>query len=121
MIFFYEMRDRSDGTCLSLSGEIDLSVREELRGVLDGAIAASPGITNLDLRDLTLLDCSGIGVFVHAHVVARQRGSTLTVSRPQGVVLRLLDLSGVSALLTHDHETGWPPSGAARGADSLDH
>jgi hypothetical protein len=40
MIFFHQVRG-PDGVRVVLSGEIDLSVREELRSVLAGVVAAS--------------------------------------------------------------------------------
>jgi len=100
MIVFHQVRHGSDGECLALSGEIDISVREDLRGVLDRVVAASTGVTDLDLHDLTFLDCSGIGEFVRAYNEAQRRGHTLTVSRPRGVVRRVLELTGVLVLLT---------------------
>jgi anti-anti-sigma factor len=102
MIFFHQIRDGDAGVCLVLSGEIDLSVREELRSVLAGVVAASADGSDLDLYDLTFLDCSGIGEFIRACTDAHGRGHSLTVSRPRGIVLQTLELTGVLPVLTGD-------------------
>lgn len=102
MMLVHQVRGGPAGVRLVLSGEIDLYVREELRGVLAGVVAASPGATDLDLQDVTFLDCSGIGEFIRAYTDAHGRGHTLTVSRPRGIVRRVLDLTGVLEVLTLD-------------------
>jgi anti-anti-sigma factor len=102
MIFFHQVRGGPAGVRLMLSGEIDLSVREELRSVLAGVVAASPDATDVDLHDVTFLDCCGIGEFIRAYLDAHGRGHTLTVSRPRGIVRRALELTDVLAVLTLD-------------------
>jgi anti-anti-sigma factor len=103
MIFSHQVRDGSDAMRLVLSGEIDLSVREELRSVLAGVVTAFPGATDVDLHEVTFLDCSGIGEFIRAYIEAHGRGHTLTVSRPRGNVRRILELSDVLAVLAPEH------------------
>jgi anti-sigma B factor antagonist len=102
MILVYKVRNGSDRMRVVLSGDIDLAVREELRIVLAGVVAASAGVTELDLHGVTFLDCSGIGEFVRAYTEAQRRGHTLTASRPRGIVRRILELTGVLAILTPD-------------------
>ncbi|MFC4999446.1 STAS domain-containing protein [Dactylosporangium cerinum] len=120
MVFSYQVFGSPDDVGLALSGEIDLSVRDELRSVVDTVIAAAPGVTNLDLHDLTFLDCSGIGVFVRAYNGAQRHGHTLTISRPHGIVRRVLELTGVLALLTPGDETGGPQPAATPAAQPSD-
>jgi anti-anti-sigma factor len=86
-----------------LSGDIDLSVREELRSVLAGVVTASPGATEVDLHEVTFLDCCGVGEFIRAYIEAQGRGHTLTVSRPRGTVRRILELGDVLAVLAPEH------------------
>jgi anti-anti-sigma factor len=102
MICCLEVSGGADGVRLVLSGEIDLSVREELHSVLDGVVSAGLGRTDLDLHGVTFLDCSGVGEIICAYTDAQQRGHTLTVSRPQGIVRRVLELTDVMAALTFD-------------------
>ena len=102
MIFVHEMLRGPYRVSLLLSGEIDLSVREDLRRVLRAAVAASPGVVDVDLGEVAFLDCIGIGELVRGYHDARDGGRTLVVSRPQGIVRRVLELTSVLALLTPD-------------------
>lgn len=101
-MFFHQVCGRPDGVRVLLYGEIDLPVRDKLRNVLAGVVATGVGTTELDLHEVTFLDCSGVGEFIRAHTDARKRGQTLTVSRPRGIVRRILELTGVLAVLTAD-------------------
>lgn len=113
MILFHQVCARSDGVRVMLAGDIDLAVREDLRRVLAGVAAASPGGVDLDLHDVTFLDCSGIGEFIRAYLDAHSRGKILTVSRPGGIVRRLLELTGVLAVLTPHGAAVLPTAGIA--------
>lgn len=113
MVFFHQVRCEPDGVRLELSGEIDLAVCDELGGLLTSVVAASPGITDLDVSGLTFLDCSGIGELIRAYVEAQERGRTLTISRPQGRVRRVLELSDDLDLLPPDLVVFVPANGDA--------
>jgi anti-anti-sigma factor len=113
MILFHQVCGGPDGVRVTLSGDVDLAVREDLRRVLAGVVAASPGAVDLDLHEVTFLDCSGIGEFIRAYLDAHSRGKILTVSRPRGTVRRLLDLTGVLAVLTA-HDADVSPAAADR-------
>ena len=102
MIVVHRMLHGPDRVRLLLSGGIDLSVREDLRGALQAAVAASPGVVDVDLGGVTFLDCTGIGELVRAYHEARDGGRTLVVSRPQGIVRRVLELTGILPWLTPD-------------------
>jgi anti-sigma B factor antagonist len=99
MIVFHQVCGRPDGVRVVLFGAIDLAVREDLRHVLSGVVAGSPGVIDLDLHHVTFLDCSGISEFIRAYLDAYGSGHMLTVSRPRGIVRRLMELTGVLAVL----------------------
>jgi anti-anti-sigma factor len=108
MIFSHQVGGGPGGVRVALSGDIDLAVREDLRHVLAGVVAVAPGAVDLDLHELTFLDCSGIAEFVQAYLDARGRGHILTVSGPRGIVRRVLELTDVLAVLTPDPQTTVP-------------
>lgn len=108
---FHQIRRGTDGVRVVLWGEIDLAVREELCAVLTGVMATTPAATDLDLHEVTFLDCSGIGVFIRAYTDAHGRGHPLTVSRPQGIVRRTLELTGVLRILAPDPAPAVPTVG----------
>jgi anti-anti-sigma factor len=100
MSLIHELRIRPDHCCLVLHGEIDLAVREELNQVLQHTVRLSHNVTEVDLRDVTFLDCSGIGVLVAATNTAHGHGRDVIVSHPQRIVRRVLDLVNVLPYLT---------------------
>lgn len=97
----HQVHHAPGGVRVVLSGEIDMAVREDLRRVLAAAVAAS-AVTELDLHQVTLLDCLSIGELMRARREARHRGRSLVVIRPQGIVREVLDLTDVLPLLAPD-------------------
>jgi anti-sigma B factor antagonist len=78
-----------------VTGEIDLATATELRHRLETVIAAGTGDVDLDLSDVTFLDCSGLAVLRAARQGLHDKHHRLTVRNPSKPVLRILELSGV--------------------------
>jgi anti-anti-sigma factor len=91
----YELRADSRDRRLVLHGEIDLAVRDELRAILEHAIRRSHRVTEVDLHDVTFLDCSGIGVLVAANTTAHRHRRSVIVTYPRGIVRRVLEITDV--------------------------
>jgi anti-anti-sigma factor len=102
MIFLHRLRPRSDGVRLVLGGEIDLTVREDLRYALRAAVEVSSDVTEVDLRDVTFLDCAGIAELVRAYRDAYRHGHRLIVSHPVGVVRWVLQATDLLRVLAPD-------------------
>jgi anti-sigma B factor antagonist len=86
---------------VTLSGDCDLSVREELLATLSAAVEASPRVV-VDLAEVGFLDSSGVHGLITAHHAARERGGRLIVVNPRGAVETVLDITGVAGLLADD-------------------
>lgn len=84
---------------VTLTGECDLAVRDELEAALHAAVTSAQ-IVIVDLAALTFLDSSGVHGLVTAHRTARDRGGQLSVVNPSGVVAVVLEVTGVDALLS---------------------
>jgi anti-anti-sigma factor len=100
MNLVHELRTKSNQSCLVLHGEIDLVVREELDDVLQHTLGLSHAVVEVDLRHVTFLDCSGIGVLIAANNTARHRGQGVIVTNSGGIVRRVLELTNVLPRLT---------------------
>jgi anti-sigma B factor antagonist len=100
MIYSLSMAARPGGLCLYLSGEIDMSVSGHLYEVLSDALDQTVGTVEVNLRGLQLLDCTGINALLRARCDARRCGRSLFVSEPQGLVLRVLELTDTLTALT---------------------
>jgi len=83
---------------VSLAGECDLAVREELMTVLLAAVGSAP-VTVVDLAALRFLDSSGVHCLVAGHHAARRQGHLLHVVNAGGTVAHVLDVTGVAELL----------------------
>jgi anti-anti-sigma factor len=99
MTFLHQLQPRSDGVRLVLGGEIDLTVREDLRYALRAAVEVSPDVTEVDLQDVTFLDCGGIAELVRAYRDACRHGHRFIVSHPAGVVRRALQATDLLRVL----------------------
>jgi anti-anti-sigma factor len=90
---------RDGGVVVVASGEIDLSTSPELRAALRAPEARAPRVV-LDLRAVTFMDSSALGVIVGQHKRAREEGFRFAVAA-QGAdnVERILELSGLTGLL----------------------
>ena len=102
-----EVRRDGDAIVVAFAGDLDLVRTAEAEAVLLDAQA--PGATVLlDLRDLRFLDSSGLRLVLQAQRRAQAGQGRLLVAPGTGAVRRVLDLSGVAALL----ELVDPPPGA---------
>ncbi|SCK11657.1 anti-anti-sigma factor [Streptomyces sp. WMMB 714] len=93
-------RERRDGTeLLTLSGDLDLDVVEEIVPVLEAALAAQSGGLVIDLSGVTFADSSALNMLLRTH--ARTK---LYLGGPlQPVVRRLFEITGIESVLNlHD-------------------
>jgi anti-sigma B factor antagonist len=80
-------------TIVTLAGEVDLStapaLRERLASLIDG------GATSIviDLRQVTFMDSTGLGVLMGAHLRVRENEGELRLVTGEGPVLRVLTLA----------------------------
>jgi anti-anti-sigma factor len=97
---FNVTRDRRDGgVVVAVSGEIDVSTSGELRSALRDPHARAAAVV-LDLRDVTFMDSSGLGVIVGQHKRAREEGYGFAVAIAGAAnVRRILELSGLTDVL----------------------
>jgi anti-anti-sigma factor len=93
-------RARRDGAVVLIaSGEIDLSSSPELRAALYDPETKAETVM-LDLREVTFMDSSGLGVIVGQHKRAREEGFRFCVAVDgASEVERILELSGLVAVL----------------------
>ncbi|MBM2621335.1 STAS domain-containing protein [Actinoplanes sp. LDG1-06] len=83
---------------VTLAGDCDLAVRDQLHTVLADALGSSPVVV-VDLGAVEFLDSSGVHALIVAHHAARARGGRVTVVNATGAVASVLDITGVAELL----------------------
>src|SRR4051794_15682905 len=87
-----------------LAGCIDLGTQPLLQRALDDALAVREvREIVVDLRGLTLLDSTGIATILHAYRRGASSGVTLRTTGSTGMVHRVLDITGVLAVLSGEN------------------
>jgi anti-anti-sigma factor len=90
---------RNDAVVIVVSGELDLGSADKLRAVLHGPDAQARTVI-LDLRGVTFIDSSGLGVIVGHNRRATEEEFRFAVAVGGAkTVGRVLDLSGLRATL----------------------
>lgn len=106
--FDIEQSEAPDGSVtVRVVGDLDLSSSPELRATLD-RLAATTRPTVLDLSATGFMDCSGLSVLLEAARASQGRAGprSFTLARKRSApVARLIDLAGLSAVLTDDRST----------------
>lgn len=87
---------------VAVYGEIDISVHDKLLDVLQSAVKIAD-VTKVvvDLSGTSFLDSGGIGVLVQGRQAADLLGIEYLVTGVTGMVHRVLEVTGVLTLLTH--------------------
>lgn len=104
-LFGVSSRDFEDGRIFVLTGELDASSSRGLPEQLQGPLGS---LVVIDLSELTFMDSSGLGAIHAARRLAIKDGGTLVVCRPQPIVLRVLELTGLDTWVTD-----WNPKWSA--------
>ncbi len=92
---------------VALEGELDHCTAPLVRARLD-RVLDDPRITHLtlDLRALTFMDSSGVGVLLGRLKLLRERGGTLAVRGMPPPVEKLFRLSGMHRVIAVEDEGG---------------
>jgi anti-sigma B factor antagonist len=88
---------------LTLTGELDLAVADELAHVLHRALAQRPNILVLDLSGVTFVDCAGIRAVVAAQRQTAAHAAHLSIIPAPERVHQVFVLAGVAASLPFIH------------------
>ena len=79
------------GPVVTVTGQLDLAVKEELRAVL----SPLTGVVTVDLTDVTFVDSSTIGVFVGVQKRLSSDGGVLRLRHPQDMPRLALETVGL--------------------------
>lgn len=91
-------REAAEGTAVvRLDGELDLATSEVFTGIVEALIDNGATHIDIDARQLRFIDAAGVRVLLGLE--ARLVAGTIRLSHPQPVVLRVLDLCGLTRLI----------------------
>lgn len=101
MALTYVVDRTEDAHHVRFSGEIDMRVAGEAVDVIaETVLDGSPKQMVIDLRQVSLLDSTGVAALVTAHKIAAHRGCQLVVTNPRAMVREALAVTGVLDILT---------------------
>ncbi|WP_189079988.1 STAS domain-containing protein [Mangrovihabitans endophyticus] len=84
---------------LRLGGELDITVRDDLRDIVLAAVAeAGAGGVIIDFSDTAFIESEAIGALLDGMNAAKAEKVPFRAVNPQGLVLRVLTVSGVLEL-----------------------
>jgi anti-anti-sigma factor len=90
---------RADFTVVSLDGEADVTVRDQLRAALAPPTTAGTRYLVVDLSGLGFIDASCVQVLFRASLVIQQGGGQVALAAPWPIVARALELLDVSPVI----------------------
>lgn len=98
----------SPGTArVAVSGEVDLYTAAVLLAGLQQVLREqAPAVLDVDLAEVTFLDCTGVDALVVTRDFARHAGVDMRITHPQRIVRRVLDLVGLLSVLADPAEPG---------------
>lgn len=95
----HSLRDEDGVVVVAPRGAIDVGHALELRDLLAGPVGEAGRRVLVDLSEVTLVDSSGVGLFVTAHRQAEEAGSSFALASPNGPVGRVFELTRTNKLL----------------------
>lgn len=91
---------------IAVRGELDLATAERLAEAADQAFGRGQFPMLIDLSETSFMDSAGVAVLVGLYRQLGQVKEALVVRGARPAVRRVLDLTGVSQLVTVEAETG---------------
>jgi anti-anti-sigma factor len=91
--FAVDVRAEARGTVVAVFGELDVASSQALEHEL-AKLHATANVV-IDLRGLTFIDSTGLGVLMRTHQLANEQGRRFGLVRGNGQVDRLLNLTGL--------------------------
>lgn len=93
-----ELIDDRTAVC-RVSGELDAYTAPDLRDKLDEVLEMGRAWIIADLKQLTYLDSTGLGILVGTAKKCRQAGGDLAVASDRRNLLRIFQISGTEQIL----------------------
>jgi anti-sigma B factor antagonist len=100
--FQVTIKGRRDGIVIEASGELDVFTLGTLQDALRQVDLDSGIVLRMDLSNLRIIDSTGIGTMVSTAKRVRASGGVFSTICPQGLVRRVLEITGLVEYLQLD-------------------
>lgn len=95
-----------DGTSVvAVKGELDIFTAPRLSNVLSDLVDSGKDVV-VALGDTAFMESTGIAVLAQTHFALEERGRHLTIDGPRQNVFKVLELSGLTGIITITHPPG---------------
>jgi len=102
-----------DGTSVvTVAGEVDVATAPALRDCLDQSVRRGAGPVVVDLRRVTFIDSTGLGVLIGAHRSCADDGRELRLVIVEPRILKVFEITGLTDLFAIDGADRQEPAGA---------
>jgi anti-sigma B factor antagonist len=91
---------RGETDVVVVTGEVDVASSPVLRSELRKLIAEGSFSVELDLKGMTFIDSTGIGVLVGTARLLRHNGGDLRLVNPHPSTIRVLEITGLTRIFT---------------------
>jgi anti-sigma B factor antagonist len=105
----------SDGTGVTVTGELDMSNSQILEDYLNDEIQSEQNDLFLNLAELSFIDSSGLAVLLNTRRLLQSFDRSLVLLSPSQVVRRVLEITGLDGVF-EIHTAGRPEYSAAQGS-----
>ncbi|MEE1783511.1 STAS domain-containing protein [Streptomyces sp. SP17BM10] len=95
-LFTTDVAPWAEGTVLALYGELDLDSVAALHAALEPVLDLPGAIVVIDCAGLDFCDSTGLNALLRAQARATAAGGRIELARPRPLVLRMLELTGVT-------------------------
>ena len=89
---------------IGAEGEVDLGTVDSLRAAASQVVRRKPGTVIFDLRKVSYMDSSGLGILVATRKQLKSDPNSVTVITDQPAVLQSLRITGLDRVLRVLHE-----------------
>ena len=89
-----------DRVVVHIAGELDMADADQVGDVILGAVGAGKATVRIELSELRFADSSAIKAILIGAQAADDRGIAYELVNPRGLVLRLLEVTGLNGALT---------------------
>jgi HptB-dependent secretion and biofilm anti anti-sigma factor len=98
----YQLTTEADGVRIGLQETLGFKDHQEFRRLLSDVLARKPSRVKVDLSALAMVDSAGLGLLVILNERVKQGGGSVTLSRPNEDVKRLLAIVEFDKLFAID-------------------
>ncbi len=90
--------DKADVTTVLLNGEVDIYTSQNLKEKLYNIIETKKKELEIDCKNLTYIDSTGLGIFVGALKKSKQYGSAIKITNLKDNIKKLFIITGLDKL-----------------------